>query len=68
MLCAAAITTMTAAENYIPQVTKLAYTWISSEEKPTYHGWPTVARLQDGRLAVVGSGKRTSHVDPFGRV
>lgn len=62
------IATAAAIENNIPQVTKLADTWIESEEKPTYHGWPTVTLLQDGRLAVVSSGNRTKHVDPFGRV
>jgi len=33
-----------------------------------YHGWPTVARLTGGRLAVVCSGGREEHVCPFGRV
>ncbi len=32
-----------------------------------YFGWPTVARLQDGRLAAVASGFRFDHVCPFGK-
>ncbi len=32
-----------------------------------YFGWPTVARLQDGRLAAVASGFRRAHVCPFGK-
>ena len=33
----------------------------------SYFGWPTVARLQDGRLAAVASGFRRTHVCPFGK-
>ena len=33
-----------------------------------YFAWPTVARLQDGRLAMVASGFRRRHVCPFGKV
>ena len=33
-----------------------------------YHGWPTVARLRDGRLMAVCSGGRDLHVCPFGQV
>ena len=32
-----------------------------------YFGWPTVARLKDGRLAVVASGFRYYHKCPFGK-
>ena len=32
-----------------------------------YFGWPTVARLKDGRLAMVASGFRLAHVCPFGK-
>ena len=32
-----------------------------------YFGWPTVARLKDGRLAVAASGYRISHLCPFGK-
>ena len=32
-----------------------------------YFGWPTVARLQDGRLAVAASGYRIGHICPFGK-
>ena len=33
-----------------------------------YFAWPTVVRLQDGRLAMVASGFRRKHVCPFGKV
>ena len=33
-----------------------------------YFGWPTVARLQNGRLAMTASGFRARHVCPFGKV
>lgn len=36
-------------------------------EAHNYFGWPTVARLGDGRLAVVASGFREAHVCPFGK-
>lgn len=40
-------------------------------ENPTsrhcYFGWPTVARLRNGRLAVAASGYRLTHVCPFGK-
>ena len=32
-----------------------------------YFGWPSVDRLPDGTLAMVCSGFRTGHVDPFGK-
>ena len=31
-----------------------------------FSAWPTVARLKDGVLAAVFSGRRTRHIDPFG--
>lgn len=33
----------------------------------SYFGWPTVARLRNGRLAVAASGFRLTHVCPFGK-
>ena len=33
-----------------------------------YFAWPSVARLQDGRLAMVASGFRNQHICPFGKV
>ncbi len=39
-----------------------------SLDTQNYHGWPTVARLKDGRLLLVCSGGREEHVCPFGRV
>ena len=68
MLLLAFLNTMMAAPNDLPAVVKLADTWIETEKTPTYHGWPTLARLKDGRLAAVCSGHRTGHIDPFGRV
>ena len=32
-----------------------------------YFGWPSVARLQNGQIAVAASGYRLSHVCPFGK-
>ena len=32
-----------------------------------YFGWPTVVRLQDGRIAVGASGFRKRHVCPYGK-
>ena len=32
-----------------------------------YFAWPTAARLQNGRIAVVASGFRMAHLCPFGR-
>ena len=35
--------------------------------KHNYFGWPSVARLQNGKIAVVASGFRRRHVCPFGK-
>lgn len=35
--------------------------------KHNYFGWPSVARLQNGKIAVVASGFRLRHVCPFGK-
>lgn len=35
--------------------------------KNNYFGWPSVARLQNGKIAVVASGYRYFHVCPFGK-
>lgn len=37
------------------------------DSKHRYFGWPTAARLQNGRIAVVASGFRLRHVCPFGK-
>ena len=37
------------------------------DSKHNYFGWPSVARLQNGDLAVVCSGYRCGHVCPFGK-
>ena len=36
--------------------------------KHNYFAWPTVARLQNGKIAVVASGYRLRHVCPFGKM
>ena len=33
-----------------------------------YFAWPSIAKLQDGRIAVVSSGFRLGHTCPFGKV
>lgn len=38
------------------------------ESRHNYFGWPTVARLQNGKVAVVASGFRLRHVCPFGKM
>ena len=35
--------------------------------KHNYFGWPTVTRLQNGKLAAAASGYRLAHVCPFGK-
>ena len=37
------------------------------QSKHNYFGWPTAARLQNGKIAVVASGYRVRHVCPFGK-
>jgi len=37
------------------------------ESRHNYFGWPTVTRLQNGKIAVVASGFRLRHVCPFGK-
>ncbi len=32
-----------------------------------YFGWPSIARMDDGRLVVSSSGLRVWHVCPFGK-
>ena len=45
-----------------------AKTIISNPDgRHNYFGWPSVARLQDGRIAVACSGFRCAHVCPFGK-
>jgi sialidase-1 len=36
-------------------------------ERFGYFGWPTVARMDDGRLMVASSGLRAKHICPFGK-
>ena len=37
------------------------------DSKHNYFGWPTVAKLQNGKIAVVASGFRSRHICPFGK-
>lgn len=37
------------------------------DSKHNYFGWPTVAKLQDGKIMVGASGFRLEHVCPFGK-
>jgi len=47
---------------------KILETKVISRQPEFYHGWPTVARRQNGELWVVCSGGREEHVCPFGQV
>jgi len=49
-------------------VAKILETKVISRQPEFYHGWPTVARRQNGELWVSWSGGRESHVCPFGQV
>lgn len=40
---------------------------VNRDSLHNYFGWPTVARLRDGRLAAAASGFRIWHIDPFGK-
>jgi len=39
----------------------------NSYSKHNYFAWPTVAKLQNGKIAVVASGFRLKHICPFGK-
>lgn len=41
---------------------------VISWKPPLYHGWPTLARRQNGELLLAFSGGRERHVCPFGRL
>ncbi|MBB5034469.1 sialidase family protein [Prosthecobacter vanneervenii] len=49
-------------------VAKILETKVISQQPEFYHGWPTVARRQNGELWLSWSGGRESHVCPFGQV
>ena len=56
-------------ENYM-KITKIGDTktvMSNPQSVHNYFGWPTVARLQNGKIAVAASGNRLSHVCPFGK-
>lgn len=37
------------------------------DSQHNYFAWPTIAKLQNGKIAVVASGFRLKHVCPFGK-
>ena len=37
------------------------------ESRHNYFGWPSIARLQNGKIAVAASGFRLRHICPFGK-
>jgi sialidase-1 len=47
---------------------RILETKVISQQSHLYHGWPTVARRQNGELLLVWSGGREEHVCPFGYV
>jgi len=47
---------------------KVYQTKVISDQPSFYHGWPTLARRENGQLLLVCSGGREGHVCPFGRV
>ncbi len=49
-------------------VATIIETKVISQQPEYYHGWPTLARRQNGELWVTWSGGRESHVCPFGQV
>ena len=52
------------------KITKIGESRVILENKYSKHSffaWPTVARLKDGRIAVVASGYRLRHICPFGK-
>ena len=51
-----------------PEILSEARTILSNPDSIyNYFAWPSIARLQDGRLAVTCSGFRRGHVCPFGQ-
>lgn len=50
------------------ELTSPVRTVMSAPDSPrNYFGWPSVARLKNGRIAVAASGNRLEHVCPFGQ-
>lgn len=62
---------LTVRENHIAQAELLGGPQIIMENptgKHNYFAWPTVAKLQNGKLMAVASGYRIKHVCPFGKM
>lgn len=51
----------------IKKIGKTAIIMNNSSGKANYFGWPSVAKLQNGKIAVTASGFRYAHVCPFGK-
>lgn len=71
----AAATTATTAAVLTPTLAsagelnaKVSAPKVISQHPEHYHGWPTLAKGNDGELLLVCSGGRELHVCPFGRV
>lgn len=47
---------------------EIVETKVISVQPHLYHGWPTLAKRNNGELVLVWSGGREAHVCPFGRV
>lgn len=58
----------TVAVPWIAPAATIQETKVISQQPEFYHGWPTVARRQNGELWAVWSGGREEHVCPFGQV
>ena len=39
----------------------------NNESHHAYFAWPTIAKLQNGRICVGASGYRVEHICPFGK-
>lgn len=52
----------------ITQLGKATTVMHNPDSKHNYFGWPSVAKLQNGKVAAVSSGFRLRHVCPFGKM
>ena len=52
---------------HIERIGELKTVMSNPHSKHNYFGWPTVCRLQNGKIAAVASGFRLDHVCPFGK-
>lgn len=66
--CAQPLTEETSGNKVCIDFEILDLDWIRTQEKTTYHGWPTLVNTGNDRLVAVCSGERTAHIDPYGKV